>query len=157
MANRPSISMDVTNRQLVELERKFAATLSLFDELHDLAGRLHARLHLIERDLTEVRAGLNPHDLKDEHPKGWLAEHSVRASGNATGCYYIVLEHPEGLTGIYKSYQDYAEAVRDHSFPWNGRQSLQFVRGSVSHKLRTLSEGIAEWEGHHDCAVVYRY
>ena len=45
--------------------------------------------------------------------------------------FYAVI-FPECNRGIYVTYTAYAEAVRDHSRPWNGRSALPFEAGSQS-------------------------
>ena len=78
-----------------------------------------------------------PATAKTEHPRGVVRK------------YYVVSHPARGQTaGIYTTYGAYADAVRDPTKHWNGRNKIPFQTGASGVSWDTRAQAEADWLGH---------
>ena len=113
--------------------------MSVEERLGEVESALEGILeHLASLQIACVRAQGSVRELREQVEQGHSGEwENVPRQGHSappkTGVrkFYAVI-FPECNRGIYVTYTAYAEAVRDHSQPWNGRSALKFAAGSQS-------------------------
>ena len=78
--------------------------------------------------------------------------------------YYVVIVargasgvQPGGQPGIYNSYSQYAEQVRDLSVAWSGRGPIAFAAGSISEGFAYMGEAEDFWRDNTKQPVLRRF
>ena len=142
--------------------------MSVEDRLAEVEGALEAILeHLAGLQIAAIRTQGAVRDFREQveqapapgHFGAWeyvpLAGHDVPPRTGVRKYYALIF--PECNRGIYVTYTAYAEAVRDHSRPWNGRSALHFAAGSQSQSFNNRVDVEAYFTEETRTPPLYRY
>ena len=139
-----------TAERLQGLERELLAVEQLVLNLRISVGELRTALVAEAGAATSASSAAGVASGPTAESESQTVVRPTELLGPATppkgGKVYVVYKAGAGYPiGLYLSYRAYAEAVRDHSVPWNGRAQIAFQEGTESEAVASLGAGRDAW------------